>query len=157
MSRRIRLFALPLVAVLALAPVGLTPAAAKSKPKPKSHKLDSTVTVPNVALAPGSPILELGRDARADGTEGVDVIRTTIDGTTLNSKITEYDGKGSYKITLTQTATNNPDGSTGYAGSGKVTSGTGRYKGAKGTFTVTGTQLKDALVAVYKIKGSVTY
>lgn len=155
MPRRTRLLTPALVAILAFAAVGLTPAAANVKTK--SHKLNSTVTVPNVALAPGSPILELGRDARADGTEGVDVIRTTIDGTTLTSKITEYDGKGSYKITLSQVATNNPDGSTSYAGSGKVTGGTGRYKGAKGTFTVTGTQLKDALVAIYKISGSVKY
>jgi hypothetical protein len=157
MSRRTRLVAPALAVTLAAGLVAGGAAPAATKAKPKSHKLDNTVTIPNVALAPGSPILEVGRDARADGTEAVDIIRTTVNGTTLTSKITEYDGKGTYKVTVVQTATNNPDGSTTYAGTGKVTGGTGRYKGATGSFTVTGSQAKDALVAVYKIKGSLKY
>jgi hypothetical protein len=42
------------------------------------------------------------------------------------------------------------------SGTGKITGGTGRYKGAKGAYTFTGVQDKQAVYTI-TLTGSVTY
>jgi hypothetical protein len=50
----------------------------------------------------------------------------------------------------------NPDGSGSSTGSGKVTGGTGAYKGSKGTFTFTGSAPANG-PATLQVKGKIKY
>jgi hypothetical protein len=70
---------------------------------------------------------------------------------------TVFGPRGSVKTKFSGTGTVNPDGSTSFGGSGKVTGGTGIYKGATGKFTFTGTEPKGSSVATQHIKGNIKY
>lgn len=75
---------------------------------------------------------------------------------TFTSKFIDYYAAGTETGTLTGTATPQADGSTAFAGTGKITGGSGRYKHAKGTLKFTGTQGTDGRYTV-TYTGSVTY
>jgi hypothetical protein len=64
---------------------------------------------------------------------------------------------GSVKGHQTGTGKLNPDGSVSLSGTGTITSGTGTYKGAKGSYTFTGKYPKNSTVLTTTVDGSVTY
>jgi hypothetical protein len=78
---------------------------------------------------------------------------------TFNLTGTALYKNGSVTGAGTNTATPRPDGSgTDYAGSLKVTKGTGIFKGAKGTIKLTGSsQASDPTYGVFKLTGTLTY
>ena len=51
----------------------------------------------------------------------------------------------------------NPDGSTSFSGTGKVTGGTGIYKGATGKLSFSGTEPKGSTVATQHVTGHIKY
>jgi hypothetical protein len=75
---------------------------------------------------------------------------------TFTSNFIDYYTAGTERGTLSGTATPQPDGTTAIAGTGKITSGTGRYKHAKGTLKFTGTQGADGRYTV-TFTGTLTY
>ncbi|MDX6687490.1 MAG: hypothetical protein QOF86_3618, partial [Baekduia sp.] len=66
-------------------------------------------------------------------------------------------GSGDLTITATDPGpdpANPSSGSQNVAGSGKIASGTGAYKGAKGSFTYTGTSPSGQTYLLIQLKGS---
>lgn len=67
--------------------------------------------------------------------------------------------KGTLKGTLEGTGGPNtgPEGGLIFSGTGEFTKGTGKYKGAKGTFTFEGTQPANSTVTTFTVTGSIKY
>jgi hypothetical protein len=107
-------------------------------------KYDFTFTVRSVAVfATGNPPVN-GSDTQAslvDGTLAGSVVHGAGRGVNTFPKAgvgdtvgTVFGPDGSVNFTLTATGRPNPDGSFSFQGKGKITGGTGAYKGATGTF-----------------------
>lgn len=79
----------------------------------------------------------------------------------FNGKFRVFFKKGTIRGRLSGSGTGNPDGSLSFTGSGVLTGGSGRYRGAEGTFTFEGTQAADTTTnsepAVFQVDGSVRY
>ena len=84
--------------------------------------------------------------ARAGSTQG-EIIHTA----------TAFYRRGTIRVRGTNTAVIQPDGSVVIQGSGNFVGGTGRFKGARGTYTVTGTQPAGSNVQTLEIEGTVRY
>ena len=151
-----RTLMLALAAVLALALVTTADAAKKKK-----HKitLNSTIQAHGVN-ASGNPIA----GTLSDPTFGSGAaVYTTGTATMVNGKTVEpvtFEAfaalgtvKGSGTVTVTPGTGSAP---ATVIGTGKITSGTGKYKGAKGSITTTGT-LDSMSYAVIHVTGTVTY
>ena len=67
--------------------------------------------------------------------------------------------KGTLKSTLEGTGGPNtgPEGGVVFSGTGEFTKGTGKYKGAKGTFSFEGTQAADSTIVTFTVTGSLKY
>lgn len=65
--------------------------------------------------------------------------------------------KGTLKGTLQGSGGPAPGGGLSFSGSGEVIKGSGKYKGAKGKFTFTGTQPADSTITTFEIDGSIKY
>jgi hypothetical protein len=67
--------------------------------------------------------------------------------------------KGTLKTTLDGTGGPNtgPEGGLIFSGTGEFTKGTGKYKGAKGTFSFEGTQPANSTVTTFTVTGSLKY
>src|SRR5712692_6810671 len=72
------------------------------------------------------------------GNDGAGILHYKLTGTRITGTTIAYSHAGSASGTFSVLVTVLPDGSVKYAGSGRVTSGTGAYRGAHGTVTVTG-------------------
>jgi hypothetical protein len=147
MYRRI---ALVLVACLALAAAPVAALGAKKR----AHKVNVTVVAGTVGVAGPTAIIA----GTVSGTlKGAVVYHATpAPNNQVKNTFTAFTTKGSIKGTAVVTATPQPDGTSVFSGSGKVTGGTGAYKGAKGTFTATGNSTTDGLIHL-TLKGSVKY
>ncbi|MFL5824990.1 MAG: hypothetical protein ACJ76V_00545 [Thermoleophilaceae bacterium] len=132
---------------------GTAEAAAK---KQHSVRMDALITelgaaqsgtITSVGIAKGKPL--------GAGTVRVDA---TLNGTKVTGKAEFFTENGAVKGNVTATLTPQADGSTAYKGTGKLTSGTGRFKGASsGTLTITGSQAKGDNIVRLKISGKVKY
>jgi hypothetical protein len=128
MSKRI------LVVVLALAvAVGASSLALARS----SHKVRLTSQLAQVS-ATGNKFVDAGIVSGTYGSGAV-VVRSTLNNLSLSFKSTVWYVKGTVSSKGTLTVAAQPDGSATYSGTGKITRGTGRFKGATGTFKVTGT------------------
>jgi len=65
--------------------------------------------------------------------------------------------KGTLKATTSGSGSLEPGGGTSITGTGQITKGAGKYKGAKGKFTFTGTQPPNSTVRTFELDGSVRY
>ena len=142
-----------LIAVLtvALAAGGSSLAFAKS-----SHKVKLTSQVASVSTS-GSKITYAGTVSGTFGSGAV-VVRTTITPTTIAFKATIWYVKGTINSKGVLQVAPQPDGSATYAGSAKVTSGTGRFKGAKGSYKITGVSpANDTVHATLSATGTLKY
>jgi hypothetical protein len=146
-----RRLALVVVACLALA----LPTGALAAKKKKSHKISLTVAAAVVGQTGGNNIVA----GTLSGTLKGAVIYSvkSAGGNNLNVPFTAFTAKGTLKGTGTVAFTQNPDGSVTYTGNGKVTGGTSGYKGAKGTFTVTGGVAANDAVIHLTLNGTVRY
>lgn len=141
---------LALIACLALA----LPTAALAAKKRKTHKVNANVAAAVVGGQSGNTIVA----GTVSGTlKGAVVYNVKTAGSVLTVPFTAFTAKGTLKGTGSVTFTTNPDNSVTYAGTGKVTGGTGAYKGAKGTFAVTGGVAANDTVIKLNLKGSVKY
>jgi hypothetical protein len=122
------------VLVVTLALSGATLADAKKK---TNHKINLKSDLATVTTA-GNRVVDAGVVTGTFG-DGAIIIRSTVAGTTITFKAIVWYVKGTVTSTGTLQAAAQPDGSTTYTGTGKVTRGTGRFRGARGPFQVTGT------------------
>lgn len=75
----------------------------------------------------------------------------------FSSKGTAFYRDGTLKVSFKNTNVAQPDGSQQFSGSGAITGGTGRFKGAKGTFTMTGASDPQSGIITLTVTGKVTY
>jgi hypothetical protein len=154
-----RSFILSALAVLCLGAVFAAPASAVRE------STDGTVTL--VALSQeGDP--PFSGSTRVAGEVRGDLGRGAYIGTNTFGPPGEFEGKfraffkkGTLKGNLSGTGTLQPDGTATFSGSGTFTGGTGRYKGAEGSFTFEGSQPPDTTSnsepAVFEVDGTVRY
>jgi hypothetical protein len=64
---------------------------------------------------------------------------------------------GSIRVTGNTVGTHHPDGSGSLNGSAKITGGTGPYKGARGSFSITGTSPAGSNVNTIQITGTIMF
>ena len=155
MTRRVVSIILPLAALLALS----VPAQAA---KSKVYRADGTVTQASLSSTGNPPAT--GTSTTAGIVTGK-LGRGAITGKTtfgpapkFTATFRAFFNRGSIKGTLSGTGSQNPDGSISFAGTGKFTGGTGRYKGARGSFSFTGrTQSATVTTSTFQVRGAVRY
>ena len=76
---------------------------------------------------------------------------------TIDVRGTAFYRRGTIRLRGTNTATAQPDGSFTFQGSGTITGGTGRFKGARGSVTFSGTQPANDPVQTFEIDGTIRY
>lgn len=127
--------------------------------------VDGTVTVVSLA-SQGNPPIEgsnrLAGEYKGDlGTGGFLGTSTFGPPGEFSNKFRVFFKKGTIKGQLSGAGTVNPDGSLSFTGSGTLNGGSGRYKGAEGSFTFEGSQPADTTSnsepAVFQVDGSVRY
>ena len=142
------------VAVLGLAVACAAPAQAAT------HNIDSTIRLAHVEETGSPPV---SGSAEYAGTFKGALGSGAITGQ-LSYAVPEFQGtfrvylnKGTLKGTMEGSAAPAPGGGIAVSGSGEITKGSGKYKGAAGEFTFSGTQAADPPVATLAITGSVKY
>lgn len=122
----------------------------------KTHSVSVTGKVTGVAVQ-GATNVDVGLFTGSLG-ETLAVFRTkALSNGKLSSTFTAYTRNGTLKGTALQTPTTNASGAAILTGTAKVIGGTGRYKGATGKLTTSGTEPKGGSVITYKLKGTVRY
>ena len=84
------------------------------------------------------------------------LVRTNV-GNEINAAFTNFGPLGSFSGTFNGTSTANPNATFSFTGKGKVTSGTGLYKGAAGSFTAIGTKPSGTSPSALIFKGTLKY
>jgi hypothetical protein len=154
-----RSFTLYALAALCVGAVFAAPASAVKE------STDGTVTIVGLSSQGDPPI---SGSTRVAGEIKGDLGSGAIVGTNTFGPPGEFQGKfraffkkGTIKVTLSGTGTLAPDGTANFSGSGEFTGGSGRYKGAEGSFTFTGSQppdtTSDSEPAVFEVDGMVKY
>jgi hypothetical protein len=153
MSKRFLLVAVAALSILAGASV------AQGASKPTKHKVTITAKA-RVLTSSATGAVYSGQLTGTYGA-GAAIIKVTAGQTqgTFNLAGTAFYKNGSITGTGSNTATPRADGSgTDYAGSLKITKGTGIFKGATGTMKLTGSsQAADPTYGVFKLMGTLTY
>ena len=142
------------IAVLAFTVASAAPAQAAS------HDINSTIKLAHV-VDTGSPPIS-GSAEYAGTFKGALGSGAVVGGLTyavpnFQGTFRVYLNKGSFKGTIEGSGTPNPDGSIDVTGTGEITKGNGKYKGAHGEFTMSGNQAADPSVSTLAITGSVKY
>jgi hypothetical protein len=152
-----RLIILPLLAALALVPAMAAGAGGKS------HKVNTTLKG-NTVDSHGKTVTDaaVATDPNIKSGNGAAVLHTTLssDGKSATIKATVFYKDGSLSATSKITFDLSAPDTIPFAGTGKVTGGTGTYKGAAGSFKVTGTQSTAQTTSgrfSAKITGTITY
>jgi hypothetical protein len=142
-----RAIVISFVALLALVVSG----AALAADDDTSRKFTATIQQAEIAQTGSVPLAGSTATVAATfdstlGHNGAEVTHVTFTGPTAAPATFGFDGKatafvahGSVTVTLKGTLAIQSAGSLKFVGTGAITGGTDRYKGAKGTFTFTGT------------------
>jgi hypothetical protein len=152
-----------LVMLVALAACGATTAQAKT-----SHHYTSTIMLAPVATAQGYPAVggiavNAGTWATSLWGDGAVVDQIMITGQpapgtfAFQGTETGFVALGTFRDKFTGTATVNPDGTQTVVSKGRITGGTGAYRGAKGSFTFSGSTAAGSSVVDGHSSGTVSY
>ena len=147
--------------------VSCATAAARAS-RSKTHKYKSTISSATLSTAngypgPGGTAVMVGAMRLTGFGEGALVDRVKITGQpepnvfSFAGTEVDYLAAGSWRSTFTGTATVQPDGSQEVAVNGRFKGGTGKYRGAKGTYRFTGTTPSGSTVLTGHSAGSITY
>jgi hypothetical protein len=154
MTRSVR-FGLPLVLSLALM---LAPASASGAAK-QTRTLDVRARL--AAIAPITPTgATLAGDIRGRPIGLAAIIvksRTSPHGTTAEGSTVLFARKGTLKATIRNQIQPQPDGSTRYPGSFRVTGGSGAYKGARGSGSFDGVIPAGDTVFTFEVGGKLRF
>ena len=144
------LLALAVAAALVAVPI----AAGATK---KSHAVDSTARMAVISESGASPLRWAGEVVGKPGGRSAILLQSTLSGSAATGKAIQYTKKGAIFATTANTVEGQPDGSTHFPGTFKVTGGTGKYRGATGGGTFDGTLPANGTVLVAKLKGKIRY
>jgi len=88
-----------------------------------------------------------------------EIVTFTANGTTavFTTIYTAANGDRLFTTTSTTGTAPDPNGVAGFSGTETVTGGTGRFAGASGAFSLTGSVAVATLTGVYEVNGSVSY
>jgi len=163
LTMRTRIFLTTALTVLGTSASGLALAKAKT-----THTYSSTLQSAPLSTANGYP--NPGGTAHLAGAVKIRAygVGALIDDVTITghpaSNVFTYRGSevdffdhGTWRSTLTGTATVQSDGSQRIAVTGRFTGGTGRYVGARGRYTFSGTVPAGSSVLTGRSTGSITY
>jgi hypothetical protein len=146
--------------ICVIAVMGLTVAWA-APAQAASHNIDSTVKLSAIEETGSPPVSGSAHYAGTiKGTLGSGaVVGTNVFGPVgvFTGTLRVYLNKGTITGTLEGTGGPAQGGGLDFSGTGEVTKGSGKYKGAHGKFTFTGGQPADSTVATQQIEGSVKY
>jgi hypothetical protein len=168
MPRRRLPLALVLGLVVALVAASVITATARQAEQ-RQFKINATVV--GLSSSPGFPAVGekavlTGVAKRKQGNKvahGAVVIRNTITGQSGNAilsavRLTTYFRDGSVRQrSSTARATLQPDGSIDFEGKGRIVGGTAKYRGATGSFRVTGSQASFDSPLNFVLKGKISY
>jgi hypothetical protein len=168
MPKRRRLLALILGLVVALVAASLVTATARQAEQ-RPFKMNAKVV--GLSSSPGFPAVGekavltgvVKRKQGGNVVHGAIVIRNTITGQSGNAllsavKLTAYFRHGSVRQrSSTARATLQPDGSIDFEGKGRIVGGTAKYRGATGSFRVTGSQASFDSPLNFVSKGKISY
>ena len=139
---------------------------ASAAPSQRSCKINVTGSFVTVAVLSGNPPLSGSSEDvnTVDGKicgkgvhgAGRDVTTYTAPGV-FNGKGVSFGPNGSTRNTFEGTGTLMPNGDIAFSGAGRITGGTGRFKGASGSFTFTGTQQAGSSVSTQHLVGTIKY
>lgn len=147
MIRRTSLFGL-------LVAIGLFAIASSAIARPTAHKINATGVAATVATqASGATLAGTLSDP---GIGNGAVVYNTTNGGLQRVTFTAFLAGGSFRGTLSVTLTPATGGGSTTVGTGKITGGTAKYKGAKGSLQETGSIDSTGLVH-YHVTGSVKY
>ncbi len=145
------------MAVLGVTAIAATPAQAAR------HSINSTVVVAELETT-GTPPVSGTVDYAGTITTSRPFGSGAIVGQNVFGPVPDFQGtfhvfynKGSAKGSVDGSGTINADGSISFAGTGEITKGTGKYKGAHGNFTMNGSQPANSTVSSFEIDGSIKY
>jgi hypothetical protein len=91
-----------------------------------------------------------------NGKYGTQIAHFTVKGNKIVGTSVGYNPDGSTIARFAIKLTVNADGSSTYRGAAKITGGTGAYRNARGTIKVTGHSAKNATIAFFTYKVSIT-
>lgn len=134
----------------------------------RTHRYKSTISSATLSTAngypgPGGTAVLAGSMQLTGFGEGALVDRLKITGQpkpnvfSFSGTEVDYLARGSWRSTYTGTDSVQPDGSQEVTVNGRFTGGTGRYRGAKGTYHFTGTAPSGSTVLTGRSTGSITY
>lgn len=155
------------VAAAALAAGGVVPALAGAAGAPNKHKCSFTLTAlaARVEVISGNPPIS-GTSLSAATIDGklcgksfhgaARLVRTNV-GSQISATFTDFGPLGSFRGTFSGTGPLNPNGTSSFTGKGRVTGGTGLYKGVTGSFTVSGAKPSGTSPSALIFKGTLKY
>lgn len=159
-----RKWVLPIPLALALAVI-VSGLAGASGSQTHKCKFDVTATFATVAVISGNPPIS-GSNQQVNTLDGT-VCGKAFHGAgravnnyavpNFNGKGINFGPRGALRETFTGTGAAMPNGDITFSGTGKVTGGTGLYKGATGSFTFTGTKDHNSDNPVQHVIGSFKY
>ena len=147
------------VAVL-LGLMGLAAAPAQAA----KHSIDSTVIINTIGETGNPPIS--GSQDYAGSVNGALGSGAVLGHNDFGPNIGQFQGsvraffkKGTLKGTLSGSGspTQGQSGGASFTGTGEINKGTGKYKGAKGKFTFTGSVPPNSMITTFQIDGFVKY
>jgi len=136
-------------------------AAAATPAQAARHNFDGTITL--------APIAETGNPPFSGNADYAGSVTSTLGrGALLAHNDYTYSpafqgtfriffNKGTLRATTSGSGSAAPGGGIGITGAGQITKGTGKYKGAKGKFTFTGTEPPNSEITTFEVDGSVKY
>lgn len=153
MRRRSPFAALVAVVILALAvPAGFAAV------KKRTVRFASTVQAAAVAPAAGGGTVVAGTITDRRLGDGAAVYRTTATQNGVQTAtFTTFFDRGTFRGRATVRVTPQPDGSVRLEGEGRITKGTGIYKGAKGAFDIGNGTISAAGSIAFRATGRVRY
>lgn len=144
------LLALALVAALIAVPI----ATGATK---RNHAVNETARMAVISPAGSSSIKWAGELVGKPGRRSAIVLNSTRTGSTAAGKAIQYTKQGAIFATTQNTIEPQPDGSTHFPGTFKITGGTGKYRGATGGGKFDATLPANSTVLEAKLTGKIRY
>ena len=143
-----------LVLALAAALIAVPIATGATK---KRHAVDMTVRMAVISETDASPVKWAGEVVGKPAGRSALVLISTATGQNATGKAIQYTKRGTIVATTANRIEPQPDGSTRFPGTFKITGGTGRYRGATGSGTFEGVVPADSNVLQATLKGKIRY
>jgi hypothetical protein len=144
------LLALALVAALIAVPI----ATGATK---RNHAVDESARMAIISPPGASPIKWAGELVGKPGRRSSIILQSTATGSNATGKAIQYTKQGAIFATTANKIEPQPDGSTHFPGTFKVTGGTGKYRGATGGGRFDATVPANSTVLEAKLTGKIRY